>query len=254
MASPFSDREVPGVICLFDVDGTLTEPRAVISAEMKEFLQKLRRKVVIGLVGGSDLVKIEEQMDNSARSAYDFVFAENGLTAFQGSTELKGGSVLEFLGEERLQVFVNFVLRYIADLKIPQKRGTFVEFRKGMLNISPIGRNCSRDERNAFEKYDHEHHIRRDMVKALQTQFPDYGLKYSIGGQISFDVFPLGWDKTYCLRHLRDHGFTAIHFFGDKTFEGGNDFEIFHSPETIGHTVTSPADTRKQLNELFHVL
>lgn len=32
--------------------------------------------------------------------------------------------------------------------------GTFVEFRNGMLNISPIGRNCSREERNAFNKYD----------------------------------------------------------------------------------------------------
>ena len=32
---------------------------------MKKFLQKLRNKVVVGLVGGSDLVKIEEQMANS---------------------------------------------------------------------------------------------------------------------------------------------------------------------------------------------
>lgn len=34
------------------------------------------------------------------------------------------------------------------------KRGTFVEFRKGMLNVSPIGRNCSQQEREEFEKYD----------------------------------------------------------------------------------------------------
>jgi len=239
------------VLCLFDVDGTLTAPRQVIQQDMKEFLQKLRTKTVVGLVGGSDLVKIEEQMDNQARVLCDFVFAENGLTAFKGTTELKGDSVLEYLGEDRLKKFINFCLHYIADLDIPQKRGTFIEFRKGMLNVSPIGRNCSRDERNAFEKYDHEHHIRSTMVKALQAQFPEYNLKYSIGGQISFDVFPIGWDKTYCLRHVRDLGFSSIHFFGDKTFEGGNDFEIFTSPETIGHTVTSPADTIKQVTELF---
>jgi Eukaryotic phosphomannomutase len=34
-------------------------------------------------------------------------------------------------------------------------RGTFIEFRTGMMNISPIGRNCSREERNTFEQYDH---------------------------------------------------------------------------------------------------
>lgn len=35
------------------------------------------------------------------------------------------------------------------------------------------------------------------MVEALKTEFADLHLKYSIGGQISFDVFPEGWDKTY---------------------------------------------------------
>jgi hypothetical protein len=33
--------------------------------------------------------------------------------------------------------------RYISDLDIPVMRGTFIEFRNGMLNVSPIGRNCS---------------------------------------------------------------------------------------------------------------
>lgn len=38
-----------------------------------------------------------------------------------------------------------------------------------------------------------------------------------VGGQISIDVFPKGWDKTYCLKHLSDEPFDTIHFFGDKT-------------------------------------
>ena len=29
-----------------------------------------------------------------------------------------------------------------------------MEFRSGMLNVSPIGRNCSQEERDEFEKYD----------------------------------------------------------------------------------------------------
>ena len=33
--------------------------------------------------------------------------------------------------------------------------------------------------------------------------------------------------------------------------QGGNDYEIFSSPKTIGHTVTSPMDTIKQCTELF---
>ena len=63
-------------------------------------------------------------------------------------------SLKKFLGEDKLKEFINFVLHYIADLDIPIKRGTFIEFRNGMLNVSPIGRNCSQEERVAFNEFD----------------------------------------------------------------------------------------------------
>jgi phosphomannomutase len=120
-----------------------------------------------------------------------------------------------------------------------------------MFNISPIGRNCSREERNDYEKFDLEHNIRKNMVAAMSKEFEHLDLTYSIGGQISFDVFPVGWDKTYSLKFLAEGEFDEIHFFGDKTFEGGNDYEIFSSARTIGHTVTSPEDTKEQCSKLF---
>jgi phosphomannomutase len=120
-----------------------------------------------------------------------------------------------------------------------------------MLNISPIGRNCSREERDAYEIYDLEHKVRETMVSTMRKEFADLNLTYSIGGQISFDVFPTGWDKTYCLNFLKHSDFDEIHFFGDKTALGGNDYEIFSHARTIGHTVTSPDDTKKQCAELF---
>jgi phosphomannomutase len=131
------------------------------------------------------------------------------------------------------------------------QRGTFIEFRSGMFNISPIGRNCSREERNDYEEYDLKHNIRKNMVEAMRKEFGALDLTFSIGGQISFDVFPLGWDKTYCLKFLEETEFDEIYFFGDKTFEGGNDFEIFSSSRTIGCTVTSPEDTKEQCTKLF---
>ena len=82
--------------------------------------------------------------------------------------------------------------------------------------------------------------------------FGHLGLRFVIGGQISLDAFPEGWDKTYCLRFVENAGFDEIHFFGDKTSEGGNDYEIFLDSRTIGHTVASPEDTRKQVKELLN--
>ena len=89
------------------------------------------------------------------------------------------------------------------------------------------------------------------MISALEAKFSHLNLKYSIGGQISFDVFPQGWDKTYCLNHIPEGLFDEIHFFGDKTFAGGNDYEIFVHPRVQGHTTTSPADTIAQCKALF---
>ena len=168
--------------------------------------------------------------------------------AFRSGKLLKATSFKEHLGEAKIKNLVNFILVYIANLDIPIKRGTFIEFRNGMLNVSPIGRNCSQEDRDDFEEYDKVAGVRERLVKVLQVQFAEYDLTYSIGGQISFDVFPRGWDKTYCLQFV-ENDFDEIHFFGDKTYKGGNDHEIFSSPQTIGHTVTCPSDTRRLVNE-----
>ncbi|GAA5981222.1 hypothetical protein JCM11641_005616 [Rhodosporidiobolus odoratus] len=223
---------------------------------MTATLKALRGKCVMGFVGGSDLAKISEQLapdGHNVTEDFDFSFAENGLTAYKLGQPLASQSFIKFLGEEKYKKIVKFVLHYIADLDIPIKRGTFIEYRSGMCNISPIGRNASINERIEFEKYDKEHNIRKPFVEALKKEFADYGLTYSIGGQISFDVFPEGWDKTYALRHIESEGFKEIHFFGDKTFKGGNDYEIYSDPRTIGHAVTKPEDTQAILKELFDI-
>ena len=71
-----------------------------------------------------------------------------------------------------------------------------------MINVSPIGRNCSREERDQFEVYDKTAGVRATFVKKLEEEFADLNLRFSIGGQISFDVFPIGWDKSFCLKFI----------------------------------------------------
>jgi phosphomannomutase len=228
---------------------------------MLNLLERLRQKVAIGFVGGSDLVKQQEQLGSASvdvTTMFDFCFAENGLTAYRLGEQLPSNSFIKWIGEDQYKELVRFVLHYIADLEIPVKRGTFIEFRNGMINVSPVGRNASTQERNDYEKYDKEHGIRKAFVEKLRERFGHLGLTFSIGGQISFDVFPTGWDKTYCLQHIENEAkrpggveYTTIHFFGDKTFEGGNDYEIFTDKRTIGHTVTGPQDTIDELKKLF---
>ena len=250
-------------IVLFDVDGTLTKPRNRITPEMDDFLRALKSKVSVGLVGGSDLAKIAEQMEpvgvdssSSAQSILDLVkkfhylFAENGLVAFKSGERQETDSIVSSLGEEKLQRFINFSLRYMSELVLPCKRGNFIEFRTGLVNICPIGRSCSQNEREVFAEFDAKHKVREKFVQALKDEFgDDYGLEYVIGGQISIDAFPSGWDKTYCLKFLTH--FKKIYFFGDKTFPGGNDYEIYSDERTIGYNVTSPEHTKQIVTQIF---
>ncbi|XP_074821579.1 phosphomannomutase 2 isoform X3 [Natator depressus] len=182
MAAPGSS-----VLCLFDVDGTLTAPRQKITAEMAEFLQKLRKKVRVGLVGGSDLDKIQEQLGDDVVEKFDYVFPENGLVSYKDGEFLCKQSIQSHLGEDLLQDLINYCLSYIAKIKLPKKRGTFIEFRNGMLNVCPVGRSCSQEERIEFYEFD----------------------------------------------------------------KGGNDYEIYTDSRTVGHSVTSPEDTRRICEELF---
>lgn len=218
-------------------------------------------------VGGSDLQKQQEQLGTPSlpvTTLFDFCFAENGLTAYRMGESLPSNSFIQWLGEEKYQKLVKFCLRYISELEgLPAMRGTFIEFRNGMINISPVGRNASKAERDEFEMWDKESGCRKKMVETLRKEFPDLGLTYSIGGQVSFDVFPKGWDKTYCLQHIEAEANTSkglsginyktIHFFGDKSFEGGNDYEIYNDPRTVGHAVKGPEDTVRLLKEMFNL-
>lgn len=67
MAPLFPDRTLPAVVCLFDVDGTLTPARRHVSPEMTATLAELRKHCAIGFVGGSDLAKITEQLQISGQ-------------------------------------------------------------------------------------------------------------------------------------------------------------------------------------------
>lgn len=132
-------RSIKGTICLFDVDNTLTPARQSVSPEMLQLLSALRHKCAIGFVGGSNLVKQQEQLGTPSilvTGLFDFCFAENGLTAYRLGKELASQSFIGWLGQEKYKQLVNFCLRYIADIECPVKTGTFVEFRCVVMHLA----------------------------------------------------------------------------------------------------------------------
>ena len=73
-----------------------------------------------------------------------------GFTSQNGSL-LDSRSILDEMGEEKIQDLINFSLSYMSQLRLPAKRGTFVEFRTGLINLCPVGRSCTQ-VRNEVER------------------------------------------------------------------------------------------------------
>jgi phosphomannomutase len=232
---------------LFDIDGTLTMPRQTISPDMKSFLKEWSKKIPLSIVSGSNLEKIYEQLGDCL-DLFEYVFSENGTVVHYKGELVQVCSMSEYLGEHVVDDLVAFGLSYMKDLDLPLKTTQFVEVRNGMLNFAPIGRSCSKKQRDEFEEYDKEKLIRAKLITSIYNHFPDIPIRCSKGGQISIDVFPQGWDKTFCLSHLKEY--QKIIFFGDKGYVGGNDYEIFKDDRVEAHHVLNPQDTMKQVQNL----
>lgn len=68
------------VIALFDVDQTLTPARKTIEKVMIDTLnQCIEKGIAVGIVSGSDLHKIKEQVGDDLVARADYTFSENGL-------------------------------------------------------------------------------------------------------------------------------------------------------------------------------
>lgn len=74
-------------MCLFDLNDILTNPRQIIDNNMVNLLKSLPNvNVDLGIVGGSDIVKILEQL-NGDTSYFLYVCSENGLVSFKNNVK-----------------------------------------------------------------------------------------------------------------------------------------------------------------------
>ncbi|KAI5170327.1 phosphomannomutase [Pancytospora epiphaga] len=234
------------ILFLFDVDGTLSPSREKAPSEIIAMLKHLKKHINIAFVGGSDLPKQVEQIGEDCLEIFDYGFPENGVQFYKNGKIEKSDDIIKHIGEKRYMKIVNHILYLLSKAKCPVKRGTFIELRRSMINVSPVGRSCSKDERVQFFEYDKKHETRKKLCAKMSAKLKKYGLQAVIGGQISIDIFPQGWDKTHCLQHVKE---SKIVFFGDMTEFGGNDFEIYNHHRVSGIRVNGPEDTLKRVNE-----
>jgi phosphomannomutase len=125
-----------------------------------------------------------------------------------------------------------------------------------MVNFSIIGRNANKTGREEYYKWDKSTQERETFSLILEGCFPQ--LDISIGGKISIDICPKGWDKGQVVPLiLARHPLCGISFFGDKLAKGGNDYcvlkniEKYYKTKSGIYSVKSPEDTLNAIKSIM---
>lgn len=239
-------------LVLFDVDGTLCEPMGQIGPDMVATLSLLKKKGWdIGVVGGSDRAKCLFQLGKEVLDCcMDHAFHENGTVYYKHGQLVMQEKLEDFMTPEQVSDLVCFLLQEVSTSKSPFMTGTFLERRSCMLNCSPCGRACTPVQRHEFWEWDKKTHCRELIRQRVLDRFPDLPLEIAIGGQISMDIYPTGLNKTRCLLHV-EKDYDEIHFIGDRTMKGGNDYDLYIDKRVIGHSTTGVECTIQIIHKII---
>ena len=193
-------------IFVFDVDGTLTEPRQPINRDFRTFFCEFSEHNTVYLASGSDLPKVREQLDNEILQLCSGVFTCSGAEFWQAD-QMVYRKKHDF-PDELIELCQNSSM--VAAME--SACGRHIEYRPGMINISVVGRNASVEQRQAYSEWDS--HINERRCFAEQINSSHYRYEASVGGQISIDNCTRRLNKSVVLTELlQRHQESRVVFF-----------------------------------------
>ena len=208
-------------IFIFDIDGTLTPSRLRMTEEFAKFFDKWSEKNKYYLVTGSDLDKTKEQLPIAYIDRAEAIFTCCGNQMWRDNESIYDN---KFNPPADLIKYLELELKYS-----PYKKqcGNHIEDRGSMVNFSIVGRDCTQEQREDYNKYDTEKGERKRISEVIKRQFPN--LDAVIGGQISIDIYPKGMDKSQVLNVIEQERLvppSEYIFIGDGIENGGNDYPL----------------------------
>jgi len=235
---------------LFDIDGTLTPARDSMDKEFDkmfgQWVHKQQNKSnKVFFVTGSDRQKTKSQVSESLLRLVDGVYQNSG-NQFYIRNNLrweKHWQVPESLIEDLNKILQKSKWYGKAENNIEYRRGETTTMPM-MINFSTVGRSANAVQRKEYFEWDKGKGERLDIVDQLSSKYND--VSFSIGGEISIDIYPKGRDKSQVLSDLV--GKTI--FFGDRCNLGGNDYEIATMSDTY-YNVSGWQETKKIISSNY---
>ena len=197
---------------MFDVDGTLTDPRRIIEPDFKEFMFDFVANHTCMIVTGSDRPKTIEQIGEDLTNSFEKVYHCSGNHVFVGSKEVYRSEWN--LSKEQ----ITFLSQALNIIKYPEMTGNHIEQRIGTANFSLVGRNANWKQREDYALWDQFNRGRETVAMYYNNEFSDSVAQ--VAGQTSIDIFKVGCDKSQAVREQQG---TTI-YFGDHCHPGGNDY------------------------------
>jgi len=248
-------------IVMFDMDGTLTEPRQSFDYALlgDSLYQLVNCGVHIGIITGSDEDYLREQMGEfllkSSARYKTHLMPCNGTKYFRPPKFANEDFRLNTYVSMKKALGVDNYRKLIEELILSQVHmssygipltGHFINCRGSLINWCPIGRNADDEERALFKTLDKAEGVREKVIDELKAMLEQKGLlrKLTIkfGGDTSFDIYPKGWDKTYGLRHFQGWD---VWFVGDRCGVGGNDYELYEACLGQSYISSGPEHTHE---------
>ena len=212
------------------MDGTLTPARLPMTAEFAIQFYEWQKTHKSFIATGSDFQKVKEQLPPLVINSFTGIYSSMG-NVLQSKGELIYQN--NFKADAKL---LDMLENYRKNTKYTcQLFPNYIEERIGMINFSVLGRDCPYSERERYSAWDKTEHEREQIAEELSKLFPEYEI--SVGGSISMDITPKGCGKGQIAKHLRQtYPNDKIIFFGDKTFVGGNDYELAQALSQMDNT------------------
>ena len=199
-------------VYMFDVDGTLTDPRRQIVPEFNDFMHEFVKQHTCMIVTGSDRPKTIEQIGEELTNSFARVYHCSGNHVFVGNKEVyKSDWSLS-------EVEHTFLQAILHTFDYPEMTGNHIEQRTGTANFSIVGRNADWDQRARYAEWEKVNKGRDTVAMYYNQEFTNSIAQ--VAGQTSIDIFKTGCDKSQAIREQK--GKTI--YFGDHCNPGGNDF------------------------------
>lgn len=241
---------------VFDLDGTLTESKTPIDAEMAGLLARLLRVARVAVISGGGWLQFDAQL----------------LARLPASALLRNLSILAACGTQLRAFEDGWVERY--RLEIPRADrdrivtalkdsfglcgfdglpswGERIEDRGSQVTLSALGQRAPLEEK---KRWDLDAHKRQAIAASARVLLPDFSVR--LGGTTSIDVTPLGVDKAFGIAKLEselDMEAAEMLFVGDALGPGGNDQPV-RSTGAICIEVRDPGETKRVIEAVLACL